>query len=223
MKTEGVLSTSFAVTAIRKLPLTLAVLAWATCSAPAAVIEAWVQRYHGPANGHDEARAVTVDSSGNVVVTGKSWNGTNVDIYTAKYAATNGALMWERRYNGVSGGSDFPAAIAVDGRDDVVVAGSASGFSYTAKYAAHDGVLIWEQLQAGPGNPGSRARALAIDADNNVSSPANLIPRMGLPITVQRSTPAEIVRWCGSDATTGRPVATTMPLRWVWIPKATFS
>jgi hypothetical protein len=42
--------------------------------ADAAVIESWVQLYDGPAHGDDQARAVAVDSSGNVVVTGASYN-----------------------------------------------------------------------------------------------------------------------------------------------------
>jgi hypothetical protein len=49
---------------------------------------------------------VAVDSSGNVVVTGFSHNGTNYDYYTAKYAVTNGLLLWERRYNGPANGDD---------------------------------------------------------------------------------------------------------------------
>jgi hypothetical protein len=46
-------------------------------------------------------RAVAVDGSGNVIVTGESrGNGTGPDYYTAKYAATDGAVLWEKRYDG---------------------------------------------------------------------------------------------------------------------------
>src|SRR5215216_3920822 len=86
MKTKAMLRRSCAVKGSGGVLLALVALAFATCSAPGAVIEAWVQRYNAPANNHDEARAVAVDRSGNVVVTGKSSNGTNVDFYTAKYA-----------------------------------------------------------------------------------------------------------------------------------------
>ena len=52
-------------------------------------------------NDDDEARAVAVDG-GNVVVTASSWNiylgYYSIDYHTAKYAAANGALLWERRY-----------------------------------------------------------------------------------------------------------------------------
>src|SRR5258706_1901403 len=74
---------------------------------PAAVIEAWVQRYNGPGNGDDHPWAVAVDASGNVVATGTSES----SYYTAKYAAANGGLLWEKRLpggeaNAVAGGGD---------------------------------------------------------------------------------------------------------------------
>src|SRR5258707_743992 len=63
---------------------------------PAAVIEAWVQRYNGPGNGDDHPWAVAVDASGNAVATGTSES----SYYTAKYAAANGGLLWEKRLPG---------------------------------------------------------------------------------------------------------------------------
>ena len=48
-----------------------------------------------------------MDGSGNVVVTGASSYGNGaIDFYTAKYAAADGALLWEKRYNGPANGDD---------------------------------------------------------------------------------------------------------------------
>ena len=70
----------------------------------------WEKRYNGPAKCDDHAQAVAVDGSGNVVVTGYSTSDVDHerrrhhDYYTAKYAAADGALLWEKRYNGPANG-----------------------------------------------------------------------------------------------------------------------
>ncbi|MBL9146725.1 MAG: choice-of-anchor D domain-containing protein [Verrucomicrobiaceae bacterium] len=146
------------------------VTAAATPSGP--VTEQWAQRYIGPANRHDLARAVAVDGSGNVVVTGYSYNGTYSDCYTAKYAAGDGALLWEKRYNGPANRDDLARAVALDGSGNVVVTGdSYNGTSYdyyTAKYAAGDGALLWEKRYNGPANSSDAANAVALDGSGNV-------------------------------------------------------
>src|SRR5437016_10897062 len=121
------------------------------------------KRYNGPANSGDQARSVEVDSAGNVVVTGSSYGITGYDYYTAKYAAADGALLWERRYNGPANGDDFSTAVAVAPSGNIVVTGYSSNGTntdyYTAKYAAADGALLWEQRYNGPGNSSEEPRA----------------------------------------------------------------
>jgi hypothetical protein len=100
------------------------------------VREAWVRRYDGPGNRSDDARALAVDSQGNVYVTGRSWGGTSTldDYATVKYDA-NGNLLWVRRYNGPGNRSDEARALAVDGQGNVYVTGSSIGAGTDYDYA----------------------------------------------------------------------------------------
>ena len=111
------------------------------------VSQVWVTRYDSPAHLSDEAKAVVVDGSGNVIVTGTSdagWSpfagGIGLNIYTAKYAAADGALLWYQVY--ASGINDYVNAAAVDAAGNMIITGRSDNYAgtysgrYTAKYAA---------------------------------------------------------------------------------------
>ena len=73
----------------------------------------WSVRWSGLA-GDDIARAIALDGSGNVFVTGSSSGaGSGLDYVTIKYDS-NGALTWWTRYNGPGNGDDIPVALALD-------------------------------------------------------------------------------------------------------------
>ena len=65
-----------------------------------------------------------MDSHGDVLILGniKSADG-NGDIYTAKYAGADGALLWEQRYNGPANNDDNGVGLALDSNGNVVVSG----------------------------------------------------------------------------------------------------
>ncbi|HEX7860225.1 MAG TPA: PQQ-binding-like beta-propeller repeat protein [Verrucomicrobiae bacterium] len=130
----------------------------------------WQKIYNGPSNDNDSPIDMALDSSGNVVVTGLSAasNFFTTDYYTAKYAATNGSLLWEKRYNGPANSYDQANSVAVDASGDVVVTGDSQGDFYTAKYAGTNGALIWEKRYNGPANRGDSGIAVALDTSGNV-------------------------------------------------------
>lgn len=125
----------------------------------------WVKRYNGAANADDQGRAVAVDADGNVVVTGHSWNGSNWDIHTLKYAAADGAILWEQHFNGPANGQDYGTVIAVDSTGNVVIAGSSASDYYTAKYAAADGALLWQTTYT---RGDDQIMSMTIDGQDNV-------------------------------------------------------
>ena len=66
---------------------------------PPLVHEAWVARYNGSGDSLDEAKAIAVDSSGNVYVTGLSDANGGSDYATIKYSQS-GQQEWVARYRG---------------------------------------------------------------------------------------------------------------------------
>src|SRR5207253_8230246 len=99
---------------------------YATIKYNSAGQQQWVARYDGPAHSDDEALAMSLDSAGNVCVTGYiSISKTGSDYATIKYDSV-GQQQWVARYGsqaGVNGGAN---AIALDASDNVYVTGQIS-------------------------------------------------------------------------------------------------
>jgi uncharacterized delta-60 repeat protein len=135
-------------------------------------VQAWVQRYNGPGNGDDEAYAVAVDGSNNVVVTGASINSdSGYDYATIKYSSA-GVPLWTNRYNGPGNGDDEASGVAVDGSNNVIVTGYSTGsggnYDYTTIKYSSAGVPLWTNRYNGPGDFHDIATAVAVDGSNNV-------------------------------------------------------
>ncbi len=145
----------------------------------------WEQRHASPANGDDGARAVVVDKNGNVIVTGfvstvgatnyhhYAIPGPRTDIYTAKYAAADGALLWERRYDGPAKGADFPGGVVVDHEGNIMVVGSSvsgdgSSDVCSLKYAGRDGSVLWERRYEGSPGTNTSIRTMTLDKNDDI-------------------------------------------------------
>ena len=148
----------------------------------------WAQFYDG-FGANNQPYALAVDSVGNLLVTGSSANASgNDDIYTVKYDAATGQVLWSVRYDGPFGGDDRGTGVAVDGQNNVVVTGysydpaaitgnanNPAFVFYTAKYAAGTGSLLWERR--GPGTPcmpgcmefNYQVKKVAVDGAGNVA------------------------------------------------------
>jgi uncharacterized delta-60 repeat protein len=132
----------------------------------------WVARYDDPGNNDDYAKAISVDSSGNVYVTGFSvGSGTRFDYATIKYNSA-GQEQWVARYNGPGNSDDWAYALALDGSGNVYVTGtSGGGVSYwdyaTVKYNSA-GQEQWVARYDGPGDYDDGAGAIAVDSSGNV-------------------------------------------------------
>src|SRR4029434_11182450 len=94
----------------------------------------WAERFGS--SGDDLGRAITVDSNGDVLITGNfqgtvDFGGGGLtraglnDIFVAKFSGVDGAHIWSTRFG--STGDDFGNGIAVDGSGNVLVAGTFNG------------------------------------------------------------------------------------------------
>ncbi len=157
------------------LPIGLLILSPIVATGATTVpVQEWVAHYDGPGEGYDRAKAMVVDDSGNVFVTGFSEGvATEYDFATIKYD-TNGNRLWLARYNGTANAIDRAYSLDVDSAGNVYVTGNAfelgasgAGSDYaTVKYDT-DGNELWVALYDGPGNDWDGAWCLDLDATGN--------------------------------------------------------
>ncbi len=140
-----------------------------------AAVQAWVQRYNGPANLNDKGTAVALDASNNVVVAGYAQTTARLDDYaTIKYSSA-GLPLWTNLYNGtVSGaGVDYGNAVAVDSNNDVLVTGNSFGNGTGPDYAtikySSTGTPLWIKRYNRLPSSQDLGVALAVDVSNNVA------------------------------------------------------
>ncbi len=111
----------------------------------------WDRRYNGPANNLDLLQDMVLDDSGNIYVTGVSWEGTafgGQNWVTIKYNSM-GDLKWKQSLDWTGHNADRPNCIYLDKDRNVLVAGYGfvgPGFFnddiVVAKYN-FDGELLW--------------------------------------------------------------------------------
>lgn len=134
----------------------------------------WVS-YYTSGRGANNPKAIVVDTSGNVYVTGVSYTSTtSFDYATVKYD-TSGNELWVARYTGLTASSsDYAEAISIDSSGNVCVTGysGSSGASTKYDYATvkynSGGVQQWVSRYNGDGNSVDTAHTIAVDSSSNV-------------------------------------------------------
>ena len=130
-------------------------------------VQQWLARFDGASHDNDIGKAIKVDWSGNVFVTGSSFaTGAGMDYITIKYNSA-GAQLWAARYNGPGNGNDIANALALDGAGNTVVTGGSKGASSNIDFATikydPNGTPLWTQRLNGTANDTDIATAVALD------------------------------------------------------------
>lgn len=132
----------------------------------------WVTAFNGVGNGLDQPHALAIDTSGNVYVTGRSYNGFHYNYATVKYNKF-GVQQWVQIYNGPGNDDDEAYALVVDNLGNVYVTGSSFGAGWngtdcvTIKYNT-SGILQWIDTFSSPGGGQTQGNCIKVDASGNV-------------------------------------------------------
>jgi WD40 repeat protein len=143
--------------------------------APSTGTKIWVKRFNGPGNNADLAHAVKVSPDASTVfVTGESIGSDGgFDFATVAYDASNGAVLWARRYSGAAHRDDYATSLAVSADGSAVfVTGNSIGvgnrFDYaTVAYDASSGARLWVRRYNGPGNDTDYPNAIGVSPDSS--------------------------------------------------------
>ena len=132
----------------------------------------FTQTYNG-GSGDDRGVDVVVDNNGDIIVTGRSDNGSNQDFRTIKYSNTGG-ILWSKFYNGANNQNDRPVKIVADAANNIYIAGesdvdNSSGIDYDYALIKYNsaGTLQWART-IGSNAENDTPTDMVLDATDNV-------------------------------------------------------
>ncbi len=182
-------------------------------------VKQWTARYNGTGSGADTARAICLDSYGNVYVAGtsKGASGT-LDGVAIKYNNA-GVQQWAARFNGAASGDDGFNDIECDAAGNVSVTGYttslAAGKNFITIRYSTAGVKVWQAGEDGAGHGEDGAHELALDADGNVyvaGYTTNLSGNFDFTTAKYNSSGTRLWKASFNAAASGNDVATDLAL-----------
>ena len=144
----------------------------AACPYPSAT--QWT--YNSLANGSDDAGDVAIDGLGNVVVVGSEDRpdlGQKGNWLILKYDV-EGSILWNRSYNSPANDQDWASGVAIDGANNIIVAGNESrtdlGQEENWLIRKYDpaGTLLWSRSYNSPGDGVDQLHDVAVDHSDNI-------------------------------------------------------
>ncbi len=133
--------------------------------------ELWIRRFDGPSNGDDYPTALTLNDSGDVFITGSTYNTVSFeDVLTVKYNSA-GSMDWSRIYNGSANSFDRAQSIT-SRRSNIYICGFSGGLTsgmdiITMKYNSA-GDTAWVRGYNGPAGGNDNGQDIAVDNNENV-------------------------------------------------------
>ncbi|MEO0077181.1 MAG: SBBP repeat-containing protein, partial [candidate division WOR-3 bacterium] len=133
----------------------------------------WVKTYNGSGNADDEPKAIALDNTGNVYITGYTLSYDNwYDFTTIKYNKLNGDTIWVRHYDGPVNGYDQAVGIAIDNQNNIYVTGKSDGPDNCLDYAtikySSNGTVEWVRRYSYAINNNDEPSSITIDNYGNI-------------------------------------------------------
>ncbi|MEP7156680.1 MAG: hypothetical protein ABI905_12955, partial [Betaproteobacteria bacterium] len=176
----------------------------------------WSRLFQGTAVGISVGKAIAMDNTGNVVVTGvsaDSTGGTN-NIRTIKYDGGTGTELWNAVFNGGGTGVESGLAVAIDAAGNVAMTGYSNDAGNnqnmrTIKYDGSSGAVLWNAVYAGSGNGADTGNAIRFDSAGNLVVTGSSVDTVGTKnmrtIKYNGATGSELwnVNFAGTDTVSG--------------------
>jgi len=130
----------------------------------------WAQTFNIASN-EDRGVVIRVSQTGNVYVAGRTFNGTDYDLFLLKYDNA-GNQQWVQNYSGGIG-DDEPNDMVLDAAENIFISGNTEEttdlvFDYlTLKYKS-DGTQDWIRKYNGTGAGDDESVSIAVDLNGNV-------------------------------------------------------
>jgi FlgD Ig-like domain len=132
--------------------------------------EIWTRIIPGAVNSaFERAGWLEVTDNGDMVMMNRTWSTTSsYDVVLYRFAALNGATVWDTQYNAGGTSPDNPMNMTQDLDGNLIVVGVGSGDYMVLKFDVGNGDLLWSGSYDGPPGWYDTAKTVTIGPDGEV-------------------------------------------------------